>query len=49
VQAATKAAAGQLRFAERFLELLIDLLSQLPTRRFLKAVLQVRACMCLRC
>lgn len=30
-----------LAFSERFLELLIDLLSQLPTRRFFKAVLQV--------
>jgi hypothetical protein len=28
-----------LQFCERFLELLIDLLSQLPTRRFLHAVL----------
>jgi Intron-binding protein aquarius N-terminus len=31
-----------LGFCERFLELLIDLLSQTPTRRFLHAVLQVR-------
>jgi intron-binding protein aquarius len=30
------------RFALRFLELLIDLLAQLPTRRFLKALLQDR-------
>lgn len=29
-------------FCERFMELLIDLLSQLPTRRFFKALLQVR-------
>lgn len=27
----------RLRFAERFLEFLVDLLGQLPTRRFLKA------------
>ena len=34
--------AAALHFAERFLELLIDLLSQLPTRRFLHAVLAER-------
>lgn len=31
-----------LRFCERFLELLIDLLSQLPTRRFLHTLLDER-------
>jgi Intron-binding protein aquarius N-terminus len=38
---------GLLRYLERFLELLIDLLCQLPTRRFLRAVLldmKVRDC-----
>jgi Intron-binding protein aquarius N-terminus len=42
---------GLLRYLERFLELLIDLLCQLPTRRFLRAVLldmKVRSCCCTR-
>eukprot|EP01038_Epipyxis_sp_PR26KG_P005853 gene5853-8076_t len=31
---------GSVKFIERFLELIIDLLSQLPTRRFLKVLLE---------
>lgn len=35
--------AGRVRFCERFVELCIDLLSQLPTRRFVHALLEDRA------
>ena len=37
------AVTGHVRYCERFLELLVDLLSQLPTRRFVHALLEDRA------